>query len=67
MTDAGDLVEMRERSASSHAGNLVTEQVRARSFVNHGCPGSFYPRVRRPSRPATTRGSVSAFTRRPSL
>jgi hypothetical protein len=44
----------------------LTEQVPERSFVNLGCPGSFYPRVRRSSRPARTCGSVSAFTRRPS-
>jgi hypothetical protein len=34
----------------------LTEQVRERSFVNLGCPGSFYPRVRRSSRQATTCG-----------
>jgi hypothetical protein len=32
----------------------LTEQVPERSFVNLGCPGSFYPRVRRSSRPART-------------
>jgi hypothetical protein len=36
----------------------LTEQVPERSFVNLGCPGSFYPRVRRSSRPARTCGSV---------
>jgi hypothetical protein len=43
---------MQERLANPTRATL-TEQVRERSFVNLGCPG-------------TTCGSVSAFTRRPS-
>jgi hypothetical protein len=52
MTEPCDLVEMHEgRRALTRA--TLTEQVRERSFVNHGYP-------------AATRGSVLAFTRRPS-
>ena len=36
----------------------LTEQVREHSFVNLGCAGGYDPRVRRPSRPATTCESV---------
>jgi hypothetical protein len=46
------LTRCRKRLANSHAGNL-TDQVRGRSFVNLGLPG-------------TTCGWWPAFTRRPS-
>ena len=62
---ACDLVEMQESSASSTRATL-TEQVRERSFVNHGCPGTSYPRFDVPAARPRPRGSVSAFTRRPS-
>jgi hypothetical protein len=50
MAEPCDLVEM-HRCQRALTRATLTERARWCSFVSHGCPGSFCPRVRGPSRP----------------